>query len=99
MKQKGRSEKLQATLCKKDKEINELKAKIVSLETHASFTEQENNYLKLAFKLIMQEKSVGKGNSKSDNSQSNERALIKTNGKLLDQKNRKKKQNTKKEDH
>lgn len=87
MKQKGRYEKLQATLSNKDKEINELKMKIVSLETRASSAEQENDSLKLALKLIMQVKSVGErqqqtnqsyevtaaqGNSKSDNAQSNE---------------------------
>jgi len=61
--------------------------KIVSLETRASSVEQENDSLKLALKLIMEEKSVGErqqqtnqryevtaaqGNSKSDNAQSNE---------------------------
>ena len=58
-KQKERCEKLQATLCNKDMEINELKLKIASLETRASSAEQENNSLKLALKLIMQEKSDG----------------------------------------
>ena len=48
MKQKGRCEKLQAILCNKGKEINELKMKIVSLETRASSAEQENDSLKLA---------------------------------------------------
>jgi len=58
-KQKERCEKLQATLCNKDMEINELKLKIASLETRASSAEQENDSLKLALKLIMQEKSDG----------------------------------------
>ena len=58
-KQKERCEKLQATLCNKDMEINELKRKIASLETRASSAEQENDSLKLALKLIMQEKSDG----------------------------------------
>ena len=39
--------------------INALKMKIVSLETRASSAEQENDSLKLALKLIMQEMSVG----------------------------------------
>ena len=47
-KQKERCEKLQATLCNKDMEINELKLKIASLETRASSAEQENDSLKLA---------------------------------------------------
>ena len=59
LKQKGRCEKLQATLYDKDKEINELKIKIESLETRAASAEQENDSLKLALKLIMQEKSEG----------------------------------------
>ena len=59
LKQKGRCEKLQATLYNKDKEINELKIKIASLETRAASAEQENDSLKLALKLIMQEKSEG----------------------------------------
>ena len=58
-KQKERCEKLQATLCNKDMEINELKLKIASLETRASSAEQENDSLKLALKLITQEKSEG----------------------------------------
>ena len=58
-KQKERCEKLQATLCHKDMEINELKLKIASLETRASSAEQENDSLKLALKLNMQEKSEG----------------------------------------
>ena len=40
-------------------EINELKLKITSLETRASSAEQENDSLKLALKIIMQEKSEG----------------------------------------
>ena len=40
-------------------EINELKLKIASLETRASSAEQENDSLKLALKIIMQEKSEG----------------------------------------
>ena len=59
MKQKGRCEKLQAVLCNKDEEINALKMKIISLETSPSSAEQENDSLKLALKLIMQEMSVG----------------------------------------
>ena len=58
LKQKGRCGKLQATLYDKDKEINELKIKIV--ETRAASAEPENDSLKLALKLIMQEKSEGK---------------------------------------
>ena len=58
-KQKERCEKLQVTLCNKDMEINELKLKIASLETRASSAEQENDSLKLALNLIMQEKSEG----------------------------------------
>ena len=62
--------------------------KIVSLETRALSAEKENDSLKLALRLIMQEKSVrecrhqqstqsyevttAQGNSKSDNAQSNE---------------------------
>ena len=57
-KQKERCEKLQA-LCNQDMEINDLKLKITSLETRASSAEQENDSLKLALKLIMQEKSEG----------------------------------------
>ena len=63
--------------------------KILSLETHASSAEQENDSLKLALKIIMQEKSVGKRqqqtnqsyevtaaqvNSRSDNAQFDERS-------------------------
>ena len=40
-------------------EINELKLKIASLETRASSAEKENDSLKLALKIIMQEKSEG----------------------------------------
>ena len=58
-KQKERYEKLQATLGNKDMEINELKLKIASLETRASSAEQENDSLRLALKIIMQEKSEG----------------------------------------
>ena len=58
-KQKEGFEKLQATLCNKDMEINELKLKIASLETRPSSAVQENDSLKLALKLIMQEKSEG----------------------------------------
>ena len=54
-----RCEKLQETLCNKDVEIKELKLKIASLETRASSAEQENDSLKLALKIIMQEKSEG----------------------------------------
>ena len=55
----GGEGKLEASLCNKDKEINALKMKIVSLETRASSAEQENDSRKLALKLIMQEMSVG----------------------------------------
>ena len=58
-KQNERCEKLQAALGNKDMEINELKLKIASLETRASSAEQENDSLKLALKIIMQEKSEG----------------------------------------
>ena len=68
MKQKGRCEKLQAVLCNKDKEINALKMKIMSLETRASSAEQENDSLKLALKLIMQEMSVGERQLKRNQS-------------------------------
>ena len=68
MKQKGRCEKLEASLCNKDKEINALKMKIVSLETRASSAEQENDSLKLALKLIMQEMSVGERQQQSNES-------------------------------
>ena len=57
--QNGRCEKLEASLYNKDKEINALKMKIVSLETRASSAKQENDSRKLALKLIMQEMSVG----------------------------------------
>ena len=40
-------------------EINELILKIASLETRASSAEQENDSLRLALKIIMQEKSEG----------------------------------------
>ena len=43
----------------KDKEINELKIKIASLETRAASAEQENDSLKSALNCIMQEKSEG----------------------------------------
>ena len=56
-KQKERCEKLQATLCNKDMEINELTLKIASLETRETSVEQENDSLKLALKIIMQKKS------------------------------------------
>ena len=68
MKQKGRCEKLQASICNKDKEINALKMKIVSLETRVSSAEQENDSLKLALKLIMQEMSVGERQLKRNQS-------------------------------
>ena len=58
-KQKEGCEKLQATLCNKDMEINELTLKIASLETRETSVEQENDSLKLALKIIMQEKSEG----------------------------------------
>ena len=109
MKQKGRCEKLQAAFCDKDKEINALKVKIMSLETHASSTEQENDSLKLALELIMQEMSVGErqqqrnqsyevtasqGNSKSDNAQSNESSNPENEWQTVDAKKRKKKSKT-----
>ena len=42
-----------------DMEINELKLTIASLETRASSAEQENHSLKLALKIIMEEKREG----------------------------------------
>ena len=56
IKQKEKCESLQATLCNKDEEINELKIKTASLETRAASAEQKNDSLGLALKLIMQEK-------------------------------------------
>ena len=109
MKQKGRCEKLQAALCNKDKEINVLEMKIMSLETRASSVEQENDSLKLALKLIMQEMSVGEhqqqrnqsyqvtapqGNSKSDNAQSNESSNPENERQTIDAKKRKEKNKT-----
>ena len=109
MKQKGRFEKLQAALCNKDKEINALKMKIMSLETRASSAEQENDSLKLALKLIMQEMSVGErqqqrnqsyevtapqGYSKSDNAQSNESSNPENEWQTVDAKKKKKKNKT-----
>ena len=109
MKQKGRCEKLQAALCNKDKEINALEMKIMSLETRASSAEQENDSLKLALKLIMQEKSVGErqqqrnqsyqvtapqGNSKSDNAQSNESSNPENEWRTVNTKKRKEKNKT-----
>lgn len=109
MKQKGRCEKLQAALCNKDKEINALKMKIMSLETRASSAEQENDSLKLALKLIMQEMNVGErqqqrnqsyevtapqGNSKSDNAQSNESSNPENEWQTVDAKKKKKKNKT-----
>ena len=109
MKQKGRCEKLQVSLCNKDKEINTLKIKIVSLETRASSAEQENESLKLALKLIMQEMCIGErqqqrnqsyevtapqGNSKSDNVQSNESSNPQNEWQTVDSKKRKKKNKT-----
>ena len=55
-KQEEKCELLQATLCNKDEEINELKIKTASLETRAASAEQKNDSLGLALKLIMQEK-------------------------------------------
>lgn len=46
-KQKERCESLQATLCNKDEEINELKIRIASLETRAASAEQKNDSLRL----------------------------------------------------
>ena len=46
--QENMCEKLQETLCNKDKQINELEMKIVSLETRALSAEKENDSLKLA---------------------------------------------------
>ena len=104
MKQKGRCEKLQAAFCNKDKEINALEMKIMSLETRASSAERENDSLKLALKLIMQEMRVGErqqqrnqsyqvtapqGNSKSDNVQSNESSNSENERQTVDAKKRK----------
>ena len=109
MTKKGRCEKLQAVLWNKDKEINALKMKIMSLETRASSAEQENDSLKLALKLIMQEMSVGErqqqrnqsyevtapqGNSKSDNAQSNESSNPENEWQTVDAEKRKKKNKT-----
>ena len=109
MKQKGRCEKLQVSICNKDKDINVLKMKIVSLETCVSSAEQENDSLKLALKLIIQEMSVGErqqqrnqsyqvtapqGNSKSDNAQSNESSNSENEWQTVDAKKRKKKNKT-----
>ena len=109
MKQKGRCEKLQAVLCNKDKEINALKMKIMSLETRASSAEKENDSLKLALKLIRQDMSIGErqqqrnqsyevtapqGNSKSDNAQSNESSNPENEWQTVDAKKRKKKNKT-----
>lgn len=111
MKQKGKCEKLQAALCNKDKEINALKMKIMSLETRTSSAEQENDSLKLALKLIMQEMKVGErqqqrnqsyevtapqGNSKSDNAQSNESSNPENEWQTVDAKKKKKKNKTRK---
>lgn len=83
--------------------------KIMSLETRASSAEQENDSLKLALKLIMQEMSVGErqqqrnqsyevtapqGNSKSDNAQSNESSNPENEWQTVDAKKKKKKNKT-----
>ena len=83
--------------------------KIVSLETRVSSAEQENDSLKLALKLIIQEMSIGErqqqrnqsyqvtapqGNSKSDNAQSNESSNSENKWQTVDAKKRKKKNKT-----
>ena len=85
--------------------------KIMSLETRASSAEQENDSLKLALKLIMQEMNVGErqqqrnqsyevtapqGNSKSDNAQSNESSNPENEWQTVDAKKKKNKTRRKK---
>lgn len=52
---KLRCEKLQAIVLAKGKDIKELEGEIFSLETRAKAVEDENKFLKLAMKIIMQE--------------------------------------------
>ena len=52
-----RNEHLLSTLRKKEKEIEELEEKCLSFENRALFLEQENDSLRLALKIIVQEKN------------------------------------------
>ena len=54
---KGRCEKLESSICKKERVIEELEEKCLSLENRAVPLEQENDSLRLALRLILQEKN------------------------------------------
>ena len=57
---KERCEQLIMTICKKDKIVEDLEEKCLSLENRAATLAQENDSLRLALDIIIQEKSEGK---------------------------------------
>ena len=57
---KERCEQLIMTICKKDKIVEDLEEKCLSLENRAASLAQENDSLRLALNIIIQEKSEGK---------------------------------------
>ena len=57
---KEKCEQLLRTICKKDKVVDDLEGKCLSLENRAASLAQENDSLRLALNIIIQEKSEGK---------------------------------------